>query len=112
MKITSKISDGIAFITMAGELDGKTAPDAQTQLLPIIADNTRVLMDLAEVTYMSSAGLRTMLLVYRAAKPKGGKVCLVNLLEPIRETMDATGFLEFFVIADSVAAGTALLKQA
>ena len=110
MNISHRLVDGIAIIAISGEIDGKTAPEAQAELLPIIAANSKVVIDLGGVTYMSSAGLRTMLLVYRSAKSNKGTVCLVNLIDVIRETMDSTGFLEFFVIADSVDAGIAQLK--
>ena len=110
MNITSRLDGDIAVISLEGEIDGKTAPEAQAILLPIIAQHGKVVMDLGKVTYMSSAGLRTMLLVYRSAKTTNGTVCLVNLLDPIRETMDATGFLDFFVISDDVASAIATLK--
>lgn len=111
MNITTRFEDSIAVIAISGDIDGKTAPEAQAQLLPIIAEHAKVVMDLGKVAYMSSAGLRMMLMVYRSAKTKNGTVCLVNLLEPIRETMDATGFLAYFVIADSVPAAIAQLKK-
>jgi anti-sigma B factor antagonist len=110
MNITTRFDDGIAVISIEGEIDGKTAPEAQKILLPILAEHSKVVMDLGKVTYMSSAGLRTMLLVYRSAKAKNGSVSLVNLLEPIRETMDATGFLGFFTISTDVASAIAALK--
>ena len=111
MNITTKFVDSIAVIALEGEIDGKTAPEAQAILLPILAEHAKVVMDLGKVTYMSSAGLRTMLLVYRSAKTKNGTVCLVNMLEVVRETMDATGFLEFFVISETVESAITFLKS-
>ena len=48
---------------------------------------------------MSSAGLRSMLLIYRAAKAKDAKVVLAGINKDIRSSMSATGFLTFFVLA-------------
>ena len=51
---------------------------------------------------MSSAGLRSMLLIYREAKSRGAKVVLAEVNKDIRGSMSATGFLSFFVVRDSV----------
>jgi anti-sigma B factor antagonist len=63
-----------------------------------------------EVAYMSSAGLRMMLLLYRHALGKDSRIALVGLSEEIRDTMSATGFLDFFVVSDTVDSGLALLR--
>ena len=90
---------------VSGEIDGKTAPEAQAQLLPVIESCSRLVMEMSGVTYMSSAGLRMLLLVYRQATAKDAKVVLVGLSDEIKDTMSMTGFLDFFALADSVEAG-------
>ena len=110
MEIEPRNVDGAVVVTIQGELDGKTAPGAQQQIAPLIPDAGQVVLDMTGVGFMSSAGLRMMLLLYRHALGKDSRIALVGLSEEIRDTMSATGFLDFFVVADSVPAGLELLK--
>ncbi len=48
------------------------------------------------VSYISSAGLRALLMLYRQMAANDGRVALVGLPESIRDVMTVTGFLEFF----------------
>ncbi len=109
MNIEIRTEGEVTIAVVSGEIDGKTAPDAQAQLLPIVSGSGELLLDMSAVTYLSSAGLRMMLLLYRQAAAQDGQVVLVGLSEEIQETMSMTGFLDYFVLADSVAAGLAAL---
>ena len=106
MQITTQEQDGVAIIAIEGQIDSKTAPDAQDQLLPLVQAHEHIVMDLNELTFMSSAGLRIMLLLYRQATARNGKVAIVGLSDPIKDTMQATGFLDFFVICSSIEEAT------
>jgi anti-sigma B factor antagonist len=110
MTITTENLDGITVITMSGDIDGKTAPDVQQQLLPLIEANDALVLDMHGVNYMSSAGLRVMLLLYRQAASQDSQLALVNLAEEVEDVMSATGFLDFFAVASDVPSGIAKLK--
>ncbi len=110
--IDSKVLDDAVVVTLEGELDGKTAPVAQQQIAPLIPTEGKVVMDMKGVGFMSSAGLRMMLLLYRHALSKETKIALVGLSEEISDTMSATGFLDFFVVSDTVESGLELLRAA
>jgi anti-sigma B factor antagonist len=98
-------------IVVSGDVDGATAPELQAAVLGAAGPGCRLLLDMAEVSYMSSAGLRVMLLLYRQISANSGKVVLVGLPEDVQDTMSATGFLKFFVIADTLEAGAAALDN-
>lgn len=87
--------------TIAGRIDGQTAPVLQEQLLAAMADVTHAVYDVSGVSYMSSAGFRLLLLLGRSAASKGGQLALVGLLDEIRDTMEMTGFLDFFLVCQS-----------
>ena len=80
-------------MTIVGEIDGSTAPQAQEQILPLVGAGCQ---DHAGhepgVTYMSSAGLRMLLLAYRTINGKGGKIVLVGLSDELKDTMSVTVF--------------------
>ncbi|HXV96964.1 MAG TPA: anti-sigma factor antagonist [Anaerolineae bacterium] len=110
MEIIIKTVDQITVVEITGDIDGKTAPEAQEQILPLIQPICQLVVDMSGVEYMSSAGLRMMLSIHRQASANKGQLVLVGLSEDIKDTMSATGFLGFFTVQDTVVAGLAALK--
>lgn len=96
MKIDIVRKTGHAIVTLEGAIDGKTAPEATAALAPVIAEVPVLVLDLTRVDYMSSAGLRVLLLLHRQLSAKKGKAVLVGLGDSLAETMRVTGFLQFF----------------
>ncbi|HSY52809.1 MAG TPA: STAS domain-containing protein [Opitutaceae bacterium] len=103
MKIAITKNAGYALVTIEEAIDGKTAPEAQAAIGPLLTEFSVLVLDLTKVTYMSSAGLRVLLLLHRNLVAKGGKVILVGLSENIAETMRVTGFLQFFETCNTLA---------
>jgi len=103
MEVTMRDEGGVLLVEPVGDIDGKTAPDFQAQAVGWMQPEGRMVINLAQVAFMSSAGLRAMLLVYREAKTRGAKLVLAGVNKDIRGSMAATGFLAFFVVRDSVA---------
>lgn len=101
---TSKIGQ-VQVITIVGDIDGSTAPQAQNQILALADSDIKLILDMTSVPFMSSAGLRMLLLAYRTITGKGGKVVLVGLSEDLKDTMSMTGFLDFFTCSDTLDAG-------
>lgn len=110
MIIETKIEGANVIARVSGEIDGKTAPQVQSELLAALEHGQRLLVDMKEVSYLSSAGLRMLLLLYRQVAAKKGKVVLVGVSEEIRDTMSMTGFINFFTLADTQEFGLAVLS--
>ncbi len=96
-------------IDLAGNLDAKTVPEVQEQMLSISMERGRIVLDISGVEYVSSAGLRMLLLLYRQLKAKGGKIILVGVSEEITDVMSNTGLLNFFQVAGTAEEGASLL---
>ncbi len=111
MNVDIQQDEGIIIIRLSGELDGQTVPALQDKLLPLIVPGCKILLDMSNVHYMSSAGLRVLLLFYRRVDKENGRIVLTGLQEMLHDTMSITGFLDFFQTCDSVAEGIAALKQ-
>lgn len=111
MEITVKQDDELTLVELSGELDGKTAPAAQEQVLTLIKPGTHLLLDMSEVAFMSSAGLRMMLLLHRQISAKNGRIVLAGLREEIEDTMELTGFLRHFATVGTVDEGRAMLSE-
>ncbi len=110
MDINIKTMGQVTIVEITGHIDGKTAAQAQAQILPLLEPGCKMLVDMSGVEYMSSAGLRLMLSLCRQALGSKGQLLLVGLSEEIRDTMAATGFLNFFATQDTIEAGLAALQ--
>lgn len=110
MEINVKMTGQVTVVELQGEIEGKTAPLVQEQVLPLLQPGAKVLLNLTGVPYMSSAGLRMMLSTYRQATSNKARVALIGLSQEIQETMSATGFLRFFTLYDTVEAGLEGMK--
>lgn len=110
MRINIEAVDHVTVVELTGELDSATAPDVAQQVMPLAQSQDKILVDMHEVTYMSSAGLRVLLLLYRKSNEKHGHIILSGLKEDIKDIMSMTGFLEFFVTSEDRATGLDALK--
>ncbi|HQH71917.1 MAG TPA: anti-sigma factor antagonist [bacterium] len=111
MQIAIHTVDDITVVSITGEIDGKTAPEAQQKILPLAAEKNNILLDLSGVDYISSAGLRLLLMVYRQVNSLNQRMGLAGVPELIRDVMTHTGFLRFFSLYDTVEDGVAALKK-
>jgi anti-sigma B factor antagonist len=110
MKISRRMHDSVAVISLTGELNSEVARQVQANLSRQIIQQEKVLIDLTNVRCLSNAGLRTMLLVYREARGLNHSVAVVGLSPELLNVMRATGFLHFFMVVDSVEDGIQLLN--
>lgn len=102
MKVTIQTKNDIVYITIQGSIDSNTAGELQSRILEELASRNQVIMDLTEVDFLSSAGLRILLMLYRQLNAHGGKVLLVNVSEEICDIMSMTGFINFFELYGSI----------
>ena len=105
MEINVKSIGQVTVVEIAGDIDSNTAPQAQERVLPLVQPGSKILLDMSGVEYMSSAGLRILLSMYRQISRGDGGIVLVGLGEEIKDTMSVTGFLNFFRTCDTVDEG-------
>jgi anti-sigma B factor antagonist len=105
VEVTQSIVQDVNVVKLVGDLDGSNASTVQAQIMPLAVANVKMILDMSEVSYMSSAGLRMLLVMYRTINSKSGKVVLVGLSEDIQDTMSMTGFLGFFTYLETLDEG-------
>ena len=79
-------------LALSGRLDTTTFPKLQDILIPEIGDAIHIELDLAGLVYISSAGLRVLLLGEKTAKAKGCRQTLINVSPDVMEVFEITGF--------------------
>ena len=77
-------------ISVSGRVDTVTAPELEAGLK--FGDAKCVVIDLANVPYMSSAGLRLLLSAHKTMLAKGGEFEVANVQSAVKEVLDITGF--------------------
>lgn len=101
----------IAIASLSGEIDSRTSGLVQERLLPLVKPDCKLLLNMQGVSYLSSAGLRTLLLLYRQITHQNGQVALTGLSEMLYDMMAITGFLDFFTAYATEAEGLAVLSS-
>ncbi|MCR5060356.1 MAG: STAS domain-containing protein [Saccharofermentans sp.] len=89
MEIKKEINGEQAVISLNGWLDTKSAPDFEARLASLPVDVTSLTLDLAELEYISSAGLRQ---VVAAHKKMNGNLTIINVSDEIKELFRMAGF--------------------
>jgi len=89
-------------VKLTGEIDAASADTVQKKVMPLAVAGCRIILDMSKVAYMSSAGLRMLLSVYRQISVNKGQVILVGLSDELKETMSMTGFLGYFTVKDTL----------
>ncbi|MCL2249268.1 MAG: STAS domain-containing protein [Oscillospiraceae bacterium] len=92
MTIEKKEENEKTVLLVSGRLDTTTAPKLQEVLIPAFEDSSGVLLDFTELVYISSAGLRVLLLGEKTAKAKGVEQALKGVSDEIMEIFEMTGF--------------------
>ena len=96
LNIEKKLSD-VNTIVLSGRLDTVTAPQLEAELEKILSDSDALVLDMANLEYISSAGLRVILKAQKAMNTKG-TMKLIHVGESIMEVFDITGFSDFLKI--------------
>ena len=102
IEIEITTTDAATVVVIRFDIDSKTAPELQERILPLITAERPIILDMSQVAYMSSAGLRVLLTTYRRATSSNARLVLSGLSEELRDTMAATGFLDFFVTRNNL----------
>jgi anti-sigma B factor antagonist len=80
---------GAVTVNLAGSLDTATAPELERQLAPVLGGpTTDLVFDLAQLKFISSAGLRVFSLARKRLKERNGQASFVNLQPQIQEVFD------------------------
>lgn len=102
MNVEISFNSNVIIFKIEGSIDSKTAGDLQLQIMDKVTKTDNVILSLSNVDFVSSAGLRLLLMVYRQIKLKNGQVILVGVSEEIKDVMSMTGFINFFNISNTI----------
>jgi len=110
MEITESRNASVVVIGLKGRLDANTSPRLEERLLGLIdGGERRLLLSFVDMEYVSSAGLRVLLMAAKRLKPVNGKLALSSMKSHIKEVFDIAGFSSVLPIFGSDEEGMASL---
>ncbi|HCJ66308.1 MAG TPA: anti-sigma B factor antagonist [Elusimicrobia bacterium] len=96
MEIKATTQNEVTVIEITGCIDGNTAPKAEEEIMKYVVPGCRLVLNMSQCNYISSAGLRVLLVIGKQILLKNGSWVFAGLSEEIKDVMDMTGFSNFF----------------
>ena len=102
LNVTEEEIADVVVLAPVGRVDSANAKAFESQVLQKIqAGKTRLVLDFAELEYISSAGLRVVLIAGKKVKAAGGVLALCQLGPTIRDVFEISGFISLFPVHDT-----------
>ena len=101
MNVHESVVNGVTVLAVEGRIDSVTAPDFEARLVATLDTAQRLVLDLQQLLYISSAGFRVLYRAVTQAKAKNGKLVLCELSATVSELFAIAGFNRLFTITGS-----------
>jgi anti-anti-sigma factor len=99
MKVTITQNANVVEATIEGRLDTVTSSEFEKQLAPFYqTPGIELVLDCNAMEYISSAGLRVVLIAHKSITANGGRFVVSNLSKEVRSVFDMTGFSRILII--------------
>ncbi len=98
MNITTERNGTTLTVIPEGRMDTVTSPEVNSRIRAEADGVTALILDLEHVEYVSSGGLRVILMWQQEMEERGGSMKVLHVNEYIKEVFDLTGFLDILTI--------------
>lgn len=99
MNILKNVEGNILTLSLEGRLDTTTAPELESVIRDSLDNVTELILDLSNLDYLSSAGLRVLLSAQKQMNRKG-KMVVRHVCETVMEVFNMTGFSDILTIEE------------
>ena len=100
--INRELNGNVTVVTVSGRVDSVTAAKLDAELTKIVLENQKIVLDLKDVVYMSSAGVRAIVRALQTAQKSAGGVKLANIREQLVQVLKTVGMMEMLQSYSSV----------
>jgi anti-sigma B factor antagonist len=106
----SEIGSGISLIKLKGKLDIIGTGEIETKFTGYCAgDKVRVAVDLSQVDFLASIGIRLLMLTAKSVATRGGKMVLLNPIPEVQNVLEITGIPAIIPIYSQLESAEAVL---
>lgn len=92
LSITSSVYDNVNEVKLVGRLDVNAAREAEAAFVAAAEEADDVVLDMSELDYIASAGLRALKRLRSAVRANGGTLTLRGTKDEVMEVFEMTGF--------------------
>lgn len=111
IQVTNAEGDGVTQVRIGGELDADSAPVVDKRLLSLIEDGSnRIAIDLSDLAYIASAGIRTLISAARMARIGSGDIVLCGLRDQVATVLAQSGLSQVIRTTETVDEAVAALS--
>ena len=112
LKVTARTTDGVKVIDCAGRIVfGDESSQLRDAVKKDLADSNRIVLNLADVTYIDSGGIGTMVGLFTSARNAGGDIKLANLTKRVSDLLQITKLITVFESYDDVPKAVAAFSK-
>jgi anti-anti-sigma factor len=102
MNISEDRRAGVVVLALSGKLDATTAKPFEEKIVGVLDSGTqRLVVDLSQMDFVSSSGLRVFFLAAKRLRSTDGKIALCSMNDHVRQVFDLAGFSAIFSIYSS-----------
>jgi anti-sigma B factor antagonist len=102
LKLKTRTVDGVTILDCIGRIVfGEESAELREKVRGLIDQNNRIILNLADVTYIDSGGLGTLVALYTTARNAGGAIKLMKLTPRVDDLLQVTKLLTVFEVFDN-----------
>ena len=102
MSLSSEKIGEVLVVSTAGQINSANAAELESQLMALVEQcEHQWVLDMGRLDYISSAGLRVVLLLAKRLKQHSGRLVLCSLQPHVHEVFDISGFLAILTVVDT-----------
>jgi anti-sigma B factor antagonist len=95
LSIETDNRQGVSVMKVKGRVDSETSPELDEALTKLLQQGrNQIVLNLQDVDFMSSAGLRTIVKAFQAAKKSGGDLRLASVSDPVEVVLRTVGMMQ------------------
>jgi anti-anti-sigma factor len=111
MEVTEGRSGTATTLRIVGRVDSSVSKLLEQKVLDLVSRDDRIVVDLRDMNYVSSAGLRSFIIFAKHARAKNQTIALCGMHEEVAEIFQISGLLQLFAIYDTVEAAVDALPR-
>ena len=93
MTVTVKRNDDVKIIALDGQIDVATSDKTREEIISLLENKPTIIL-MPKVSYVSSSGLRALLMIAKTAKSRGVKVIYAEAIAEVVDVFEMTGFIK------------------
>ena len=102
MELKKEVFGVWILFTLKGRLDAQTAPDLDKEMLPEIDKRLDIVLDVSELEYISSMGIRSLVQAAKKTAEVNQRVAICGMTSEVKEVIEVSGVSAFLDVYDSV----------